>query len=67
MLWAEQAQGLPLMKFAEVYWRLRCKVLRQAEAAEALGMSERNFRGWQVRSTDFFWRKNTAPRFGTPQ
>jgi transposase len=45
----EQAQGLRLMKFEEVYGRLRCGVLSQAEAAEVLGMSERNFRRWQVR------------------
>ncbi|MGZ9112144.1 MAG: ISNCY family transposase [Rhodoplanes sp.] len=37
------------MKFEEVYGRLRCGVLSQAEAAEVLGMSERNFRRWQVR------------------
>ena len=45
----EQAQGLRLMKFEEGYGRLRCGVLSQAEAAEVLGMSERNFRRWQVR------------------
>jgi transposase len=37
------------MKFEEVYGRLRCGVLSQAEAAEVLGMSERNFRRWQMR------------------
>lgn len=37
------------MKFEEVYGRLRRGVLSQAEAAEVLGMSERNFRRWQVR------------------
>ena len=37
----EQAQGLRLMKFEEVYGRTRCGVLRQAEAAEILGVSER--------------------------
>jgi transposase len=45
----EQAQGLRLMKFEEVYGRLRRGVLSQAEAAEVLGMSERNFRRWRVR------------------
>ena len=42
----EQARGLRLMKFEEVYGRLRRGVLSQAEAAEVLGMSERNFRRW---------------------
>jgi transposase len=45
----EQAQGLRLMKFEEVYGRLRRGVLSQAEAAEVLGMSERNFRRWRTR------------------
>jgi transposase len=45
----EQAQGLRLMKFEEVYGRLRRGALSQAEAAEVLGMSERNFRRWRVR------------------
>lgn len=45
----EQAQGLRLMKFEEVYGRLRRGVLSQAEAAEILGMSERNFRRWRTR------------------
>ena len=34
----EQAQGLRLMKFEEVYGRTRCGVLSQAEAAEILGL-----------------------------
>ena len=45
----EQAQGLRLMKFAEVYGRTRCGVLSQAEAAEILGVSERTFRRWRDR------------------
>lgn len=45
----EQAQGQRLMKFEEVYGRLRRGVLSQTEAAEVLGMSERNFRRWRVR------------------
>ena len=45
----EQAQGLRLMKFEEVYGRLRRGVLSQAEAAEVLGMSERTFRRWRTR------------------
>jgi transposase len=45
----EQAQGLRLMKFEEVYGRLRRGALSQVEAAEVLGMSERNFRRWRVR------------------
>ena len=36
----EQAQGLRLMKFEEVYGRTRRGVLGQAEAAEILGVSE---------------------------
>ena len=45
----EQAQGLRLMKFEEVYGRTRCGVLSQAEAAEILGVSERTFRRWRDR------------------
>jgi transposase len=37
------------MKFEEVYGRLGRGVLSQAEAAEVLGMSERNFRRWRGR------------------
>jgi transposase len=37
------------MKFEEVYDRTRCGVLSVAEAAEILGMSERNFRRWRNR------------------
>jgi transposase len=44
-----QAQGLRLMKFEEVYGRHQRGVLSQAEAAEVLGMSERNFRRWRAR------------------
>ena len=40
----EQAQGLRLMKFEEVYGRTLRGVLGQAEAAEILGVSERTFR-----------------------
>ena len=43
----EQAQGLRLMKFEEVYARTRARLLSQAEAAEVLGMSERTFRRWR--------------------
>ena len=45
----EQAQGLRLMKFEEVYGRTRARLLSQAEAAEMLGMSERTFRRWRDR------------------
>ena len=45
----EQAQGLRLMKFEEVYGRTRRGVLGQAEAAEILGVSERTFRRWRDR------------------
>ena len=47
----EQAQGLRLMKFEEVYGRTVRGELSQAEAAEAevLGMSERTFRRWRDR------------------
>ena len=45
----EQAQGVRLMKFEEVYGRSRRGGLSQAEAAEVLGMSERNFRRWRTR------------------
>jgi hypothetical protein len=37
------------MKFEEVYARTRRAVLSPAEAAEILGMSERNFRRWRDR------------------
>ena len=45
----EQAQGLRLMKFKEVYGRTQARLLSQAEAAEVLGMSERTFRRWRDR------------------
>ena len=45
----EQAQGLRLMKFEEVYGRTLRGELSQAEAAEVLGMSERTFRRWRDR------------------
>ena len=45
----EQAQGLRLMKFEEVYGRSCRGVLGQAEAAEILGVSERTFRRWRDR------------------
>ena len=45
----EQAQGLRLMKFEEVYGRSCCGVLGQAAAAEILGVSERTFRRWRDR------------------
>ena len=45
----EQAQGVRLMKFEEVYGRLQRGVLSQAEAAEVLGISERTFRRWRGR------------------
>ena len=45
----EQAQGLRLMKFEEVYGRTVRGELSQAEAAEVLGMSERTFRRWRDR------------------
>ena len=45
----EQAQGLRLMKFEEVYGRTCRGVLGQAEAAEILGVSERTFRRWRDR------------------
>ena len=45
----EQAQGLRLMKFEEVYGRTRRGVLGKAEAAEILGVSERTFRRWRDR------------------
>ena len=43
----EQAQGLRLMKFEEVYGRTTARLLSQAEAAEVLGVSERTFRRWR--------------------
>ena len=49
MRWTEQAQGLRLMKFEEVYGRTLRGELSQAEAAEILGMSERTFRRWRDR------------------
>lgn len=45
----EQAQGLRLMKFEEIYGRTLRGELSQAEAAEVLGMSERTFRRWRDR------------------
>lgn len=45
----EQAQGLRLMKFEEVHERTTTRLLRQSEAAEVLGMSERIFRRWRNR------------------
>ena len=45
----EQAQGLRLMKFEEVYGRSCRGVLGQAAAAEILGVSERTFRRWRDR------------------
>ena len=45
----EQAQGLRLMKFEEIYGRTVRRELSQAEAAEILGMSERTFRRWRDR------------------
>ena len=45
----EQAQGLRLMKFEEVYGRSCRGVLGRAEAAEILGVSERTFRRWRDR------------------
>ena len=45
----EQAQGLRLMKFEEVYARTTARLLSQTEAAEVLGVSERTFRRWRDR------------------
>ena len=45
----EQAQGLRLMKFEEVYARTTARLLSQAEAAEVLGVSEQTFRRWRDR------------------
>ena len=45
----EQAQGLRLMKFEEIYGRTVRGELSQAEAAEVLGFSERTFRRWRDR------------------
>lgn len=42
-------QGLRLMTFEEVYDRTFSGVLSVSEAAEILGMSERNFRRWRDR------------------
>ena len=44
----EQAQGLRLIKFEEVYARTTARLLSQAEAA-VLGVSERTFRRWPDR------------------
>ena len=45
----EQAQGLRLMKFKEVYGRTLRRELSQAEVAEVLGTSEHTFRRWRER------------------
>ena len=45
----EQAQGLSLMKFEEIYGRTVRGELSQAEASEVLGFSERTFRRWRDR------------------
>ena len=45
----EQAQGLSLMKFEEVYARTTARLLSQAEAAEVVGVSSRTFRRWRDR------------------
>ena len=45
----EEAQGLRLTKFEEVYARTTARLLSQAEAAEVLGVSERTFRRWRDR------------------
>ena len=45
----EQAQGLRLMKFEEVYGRTLRGELSQAEAGEIPGMSDRTFRRWRDR------------------
>jgi transposase len=46
---AEVLQGLREMKYESVLGRWKRQELSQAEAAEALGMSERTFRRWCVR------------------
>lgn len=45
----EVLQGIRRMKFAELLGRVERRELRQAEAAEVLGMSERTFRRWRER------------------
>jgi transposase len=45
----ELLQGLRSMKFEKLLERWRRRELSQAEAAEALGMSERSFRRWHTR------------------
>lgn len=45
----EMLQGIRIMKFEEIYNRSQVGSLSQAEAALALGMSERTFRRWSVR------------------
>ena len=45
----EVLQGIRRMKFAELLGRVERRELRQAEAAEVLGMSERTFRRWRDR------------------
>ena len=45
----EQAQGLRLMKFEDVYGCTLRGELSQAEAAEVLGTSDRTFRRWRDR------------------
>ena len=44
----EQAQGLRLMKFEEVYGRTLRGELSQAEAGEILGLSDRTFKAWGI-------------------
>ena len=43
----EQAQGLKLMKYEEVYARITARLLSQTEAAEVLDVSERTFWRWR--------------------
>ena len=45
----ELLQGLRTMKFEKLLERWQRSELSQAEAAEALGMSERSFRRWHAR------------------
>ena len=45
----ELLQGLRSMKFEKLLERWHRRELSQAEAAEALGMSERSFRRWHTR------------------
>jgi transposase len=45
----ELLQGLRTMKFETLLDRWQRSELSQAEAAEALGMSERSFRRWHTR------------------